>query len=313
MLKEKISIKVPATIANIVCGFDVLGMAVKEPFDEMTVSISAVPGIRIEHLDDFGLPAEAGKNVAGVALEALLNAMESRCAATGQQVPGFDITITKRIMPGSGLGSSAASSMGAVAAANALLNNVFSYSDLVRFAMEGEKLAGGVAHADNVAPCLYGGVTVLNSAKPPQVTAIPAPPLWVAIVHPQIEVKTSDSRRIIKKDVPLKTAIEQWSNIAGLVAGFCTENYKLIGDSLRDVIFEPVRSMLIPGFEEVKEQSLKAGALGGGISGSGPSIFMLCEQERVARQVEKEMKFVYDTMGLPYKTYVTTIKNSPLL
>lgn len=296
-----VKVLVPATIANLVCGFDILGLALQEPQDMMEMSLSDKPGIRIRHMDKFDLPIDPLKNVAGVALQALLNEAKKNI--------GFDITIEKHVKPGSGLGSSAASSAGAVVAANYLLQNIFSKEDLIRFAMFGEKLASGVKHADNIAPCIYGGIILVRSIFPLDIIQLSSPPLYLAIVHPQIEVKTSDARQILRKEVQLKDAIRQWGNIAGLVTGFLKNDYELIGRSLEDVIIEPVRSILIPGFAEVKQKSIEAGALGGGISGSGPSIFMMSKDENVSRTVEKIMKEVYDKIGIEYKTYVTTINN----
>jgi len=221
--------------------------------------------------------------------------------------PGFEITIDKRIKPGSGLGSSAASAAGVVVAVNHLLKNRFSKDDLVRFAMAGEKLASGVKHADNIAPCILGGVTLVRCIFPLDIVKLTAPPMYVTVVHPQIEVKTSDARQILRRQVQLKDAIKQWGNIAGLVAGMLQHDYSLIGRSLEDVIIEPVRSILIPGFDLVKKRCKDAGALGGGISGSGPSIFMLSKEESIARQIEYIMTEVYVELGIEFKTYVTTV------
>jgi len=220
---------------------------------------------------------------------------------------GFDITIEKRIKPGSGVGSSAASAAGSVCAANHLLGNIFSSNDLVQMAMLGEKLASGVKHADNIAPCIFGGVTLIRSILPLDIVKVPSPLLYITVVHPQIEVRTEDARQILKKQILLKDAIRQWGNIAGLVAGLMKNDYDLISRSLEDVLIEPVRSILIPAFAEVKSKSLEAGALGGGISGSGPSIFMLSKNEATAYEVEKAMKEVYTATGIAYHTYVTTI------
>ncbi|MEO6187779.1 MAG: homoserine kinase [Ginsengibacter sp.] len=302
---QSVKVYAPATIANLVCGFDVLGLALNDPKDIMEMTISEKPGIRIRHTDQFNLPEIPEENVAGVALLELMQEIDP--------VIGFDLTIEKQIKPGSGLGSSAASAAGAVVAANELLGNIFSKEDLVRFAMAGEKLASGVKHADNISPCIYGGVTLIRSIFPLDIISLPAPPMFVAVVHPQIEVKTSDAREILRKEVLLKDAIKQWGNIAGLVAGFMKNDYGLISRSLEDVIIEPVRSMLIPGFDEVKKKSAEAGALGGGISGSGPSIFMLCEKEVVANRIEAIMKDVYEKIGLAYYTYVTTINNEGII
>jgi homoserine kinase len=282
-----------------VCGFDILGMALNNPRDVMRMQLSEQPGIRICHDDDHGLSTMPEQNVAGVALQALINELDNP--------PGFELTIDKRIKPGSGLGSSAASAAGAVVAANHLLGNVFSKEKLVQFAMMGEKLASGVKHADNISPCIYGGITLIRSIFPLDIVQLHAPPLFITVVHPQIEVKTSDARQILRKEVQLKNAIRQWGNIAGLVAGLMKNDYGLIGRSLEDVIIEPVRSMLIPGFDKVKSRCREAGSLGGGISGSGPSIFMLSTEESIARQVEYAMTEVYMELGLDFKTYVTTI------
>ena len=222
---------------------------------------------------------------------------------------GFEVIIHKNIKTGSGIGSSAASAAGATVAANLLLVVRFNNEDLVRFAMFGEKVATGVKHADNIAPCIYGGITLIRSIFPLDIISIPAPDLYVTVVHPQIEVKTADARQILRKEVLLKDAIKQWGNIAGLVAGFMKNDRSLIGRSLEDVIIEPVRSILIPGFDEVKQKSKEAGALGGGISGSGPSIFMLSEDESTATDVENVMTEIYERIGIPYHSYVTTINH----
>ncbi|MEN9685969.1 MAG: hypothetical protein RLZZ28_1755 [Bacteroidota bacterium] len=296
---ESVSVHAPATVANMVCGFDVLGFAVNEPYDEMRICFREQPGITIVNEDDYNLPTEPELNVAGAALIAMLEEIN--------EPVGFELHIRKHIKPGSGVGSSAASAAGAVAAANKLLHDRFSNADLVRFAMNGEKVASGVKHADNIAPCIYGGVTLIRSIFPLDIIALSAPPLFVTIVHPQIEVRTSDARSILKQQVLLKDAIRQWGNIAGLVAGLLQSDYDLIGRSLEDVLIEPVRSILIPGFNEIKQRSKDAGALGGGISGSGPSIFMLSKDEVTAKAVEKEMHQVYDRLSLDHHCYVTTI------
>ena len=298
---KKIKVKVPATVANLVCGFDILGMALNDPFDEMELELTEEPVINIKHTDEYNLPEEPEKNVAGVALQALAEAY-------GKPI-GFNLTVHKNIKPGSGLGSSAAGSAGAVVAANYLLDNYFSQNELVRFAMNGEKLASGVKHADNIAPCIYGGVTLIRSVFPLDIIPLSSPLLFVTVVHPQIEVKTSDARQILRKEVLLKDAIKQWGNIAGLVTGFLKSDYDLIGRSLEDVIIEPVRSILIPGFDDVKKRSKEAGALGGGISGSGPSIFMLNKDEQTAQQIKAIMEEVYTKLGVDFKCYVTTVNN----
>jgi homoserine kinase len=296
---KKVTVTCPATIANLVCGFDVLGMCLNDPADTMDVILLEENVIKIKSADGYPLPEDPMLNTAGAPLVEMLKELADPI--------GFEMLIHKHIKPGSGLGSSAASAAGAVVAANALLNNRFSKEDLLRFAMFGEKVASGVKHADNVAPCIYGGITLIRSIHPLDVVELNAPPLFVTVVHPQIEVKTSDARQILRKEVQLKDAIKQWGNIAGLVAGFMKNDYDLIGRSLEDVIIEPVRSMLIPGFQEVKKRCKEAGALGGGISGSGPSIFMLNKEEGIARQTEKIMQEVFTQVGIEFRTYVTTV------
>jgi len=298
-MSEKLTILAPGTVANMVCGFDVLGFALEDPCDEIDIALIPEKRIIIQPDPVYHLPTEPEKNVAGAALLAMLDAMDEPI--------GFDIAIRKHIKPGSGIGSSAASAAGAVVAANHLLKHRFSKEELVQFAMFGEKVASGVKHADNIAPCIYGGITLIRSIFPLDVVALPAPNLHVTIVHPQIEVRTADARAILKQNVLLKDAIKQWGNIAGLVAGIIQNDLPLIGRSLQDHIIEPVRSILIPGFDEIKQRSMAAGALGGGISGSGPSVFMLSADKATALAVEKEMQAVFARIGIDHHTYVTTI------
>lgn len=297
---EQIKIFTPATIANVSCGFDVLGLALDTVGDEMIIKKVAKKGVTITKIIGQNLPLETYKNVAGVAALALLS--ETNCEF------GFEIEIIKNIKPGSGIGSSAASSAGAVWAINEILGKPFNTTDLVRFAMEGERLATGVAHADNVAPALFGGFTLVRSYQPLDVISIPTPnELYATVIHPQIEVKTSDAREILKTTVSLKDAIKQWGNVGGLISGLYTEDYDLIGRSLEDYIIEPIRSILIPAFDTVKQQSLKAGALGCGISGSGPSIFALSKGEETAKKVADAMKMVYEKVGIDYDIHVSKI------
>jgi homoserine kinase len=329
-VNQWIKIKAPATVANMVCGFDILGFAVNNPYDEMEMRLvqrsAGQAAITIINIDDYNLPTDPEKNVAGAALIALIEeytansiiekslSAESDSATKNDLIDfsiiGFEVKINKLIKPGSGVGSSAASSAGAVVGANYLLGNPFSKDDLVRFAMNGEKVASGVKHADNIAPCIHGGVTLVRSIFPLEIVALPSPTLFVTIVHPQIEVRTADARSILKHNVQLKDAIKQWGNIAGLVAGLMKGDYDLIGRSLEDVIIEPVRSILIPGFDDLKKACKAVGALGGGISGSGPSIFFLSKEKETALAVEQEMKKLYEGLGLAHHTYVTTINST---
>lgn len=298
-MNKMIKVFPPGTVANLVCGFDVLGLCLHEPADEMELTLNNSGIVTITSADGYDLPSNPALNTAGAPLLEMMQQLNRGI--------GFEVVIKKNIKPGSGVGSSAASAAGAVVAANHLLGNIFSKEEMVSFAMFGEKAASGVKHADNVAPCIYGGITLIRGIFPLDIVSIPAPELWVTVVHPQIEVRTSDARQILKKQVLLKDAIKQWGNIAGLVAGFMKNDYGLIGRSLEDVIIEPVRSILIPGFDEVKKRSKDAGALGGGISGSGPSVFMLSKDEQTAQAVKNEMYAVYNSIGLDHHVYVTKI------
>jgi homoserine kinase len=297
---EAIKIFCPATIANVSCGFDVLGLALDSVGDEMVVRKTREKGIKITKLVGQDLPTETHLNVAGVAGLALLTESDYQ--------GGFELEIYKNIKPGSGIGSSAASSTGAVWAMNHLLGSPFSPLELVRFSMEGERLASGVAHADNVAPAIFGGFTLVRSYTPLDIIKIHTPAeLYATVIHPQIEVRTSDSRRILKTTISLEDGIKQWGNVGGLIAGLYTEDYALIGRSLEDHIVEPIRSILIPGFDKVKSESLGAGALGCGISGSGPSIFALSKGPENAEKVAAAMKAVYQKIGIAHDIHVSKI------
>lgn len=297
---KSIRVFCPGTIANVSCGFDVLGLSLAGVGDYMTVTQTTIKGITISEILGQDLPLETTQNVAGVAGLALLEALGSDA--------GFDIKINKRIKAGSGIGSSAASSAGAVWAINYLLGNPFTTKELIPFAMEGERLASGVAHADNVAPALLGGFSLVRSTDPLDVISLPSPSeLYATVIHPQIEIKTADSRRILKSNLSLKDAITQWGNVGGLVAGLYREDYELIGRSLQDVVIEPVRSILIPGFNEIKVAALNAGALGGGISGSGPSVFALSKGKDKALKVADAIRLAYEPFGISFDIHISNI------
>jgi homoserine kinase len=299
MAFKKVKVAAPATVANLVCGFDILGLCLHDPYDIMEVELLQEKKILVKSADGYPLPEDPALNTAGAPLIEMLKELDEEI--------GFSVLIHKRIKPGSGVGSSAASAAGAVVAANHLLGNRFTKDELVQFAMFGEKVASGVKHADNITPCIFGGVTLIRSIFPLDIVPLSSPPLFVTVIHPQIEVKTADARAILKQQILLKDAIKQWGNIAGLVAGFLQNDYELIGRSLEDYLIEPVRSILIPGFDELKAACKAAGALGGGISGSGPSIFMLSKEKATAEKVENVMKTFYTTLGIDFHTYLTTI------
>jgi len=299
---DSVRVHAPATVANVVCGFDCLGFALAEPYDEIVVRKIGEPVIRISHLDDFGLPTDPERNVAGVALRAMLDAVDADF--------GFEVEITKNIKPGSGIGSSSASSCGAVAAADHLLGGRFTKAELVNFAMEGEKLASGARHADNVAPCIFGGFTLVRSTEPLDIVQLKFPPLFAVVIHPQIEIKTADARAVLPKQIQLSDAVKQWSNVGSLVAALAAGDLELLARSMEDHIVEPARRSLIPNFDQVKEASLATGALGGGISGSGPSIFMLCEARKIAEAVLDAMAEAYDPTGIDFQIHVSEISST---
>jgi len=297
---EEIKVFCPATIANVSCGFDVLGLALDAVGDEMIVRKTSEKGITITKILGQKLPLETNLNVSGVAGLALLEKSDYQ--------GGFEIEIDKKIKPGSGIGSSAASSAGAVWAMNELLGKPFSNLELVQFAMQGEKLASDVAHADNVAPAIYGGFTLVRSYKPLDIVSIPTPSeLFATVIHPQIEIKTSDSRKILKTNITLEKGIQQWGNVGGLIAGLFKNDYDLIGRSLEDHIVEPIRSILIPSFDDIKSNAMEVGALGCGISGSGPSIFALSKGENTAQAVAESMKETYRDIGIPFDIHVSKV------
>jgi len=296
---HEVTVLAPATVANVVCGFDCLGFALAAPCDEMTVRKIDERAIRIINRDDYGLPTEPEQNVAGVALQALMDEAQIEF--------GFEVEVTKRIKPGSGIGSSSASSAGAVVAANKLINGRFSNLELVQFAMEGEFLASGSRHADNVAPCIYGGFTLVRSSEPLDIVSLNFPQMFATVIHPQIEIKTAEARALLPKEVPLKDAVRNWSNLGAFVAALAKGDYELLSRSMEDTIVEPARRSLIPHFDQVKTASFEAGAIGGGISGSGPSIFMLSKTQQIAEDVKTAMDSVYNKTNIGFNIYISKI------
>ena len=299
-MNKEIKIFSPATVANVACGFDVLGFCLDTIGDDMVIRQTAKKGIRITKIVGYDLPYETEKNVAGVSALAMYNDLLPDC--------GFEIEIYKNIKPGSGIGSSSASAAGSVYGMNELLGRPLDKTKLTYFAMKGEALASQCEHADNLAPAIFGGFTLVKSACPLQVLELPTPAdLYATLIHPQIEIKTSESRAILPKDIPLQNAIAQWANLGSLVHALHTSDYKLIKDALNDVVIEPFRKQLIPYFDSVKTAVLEAGALGCAISGSGPSIFALSKGAATAKNVEKAMHHVYSKSDIRFETYVSKI------
>lgn len=299
---EEIKIFSPASVANVSCGFDVLGFCLDPVGDEMIIRKTKTPGVKISKILGQNLPLEVKKNVAGVAAEAMLSENHSTF--------GFEIEIHKKIKPGSGIGSSAASAAGAVYGINELMGKPLSAHDLIQYAMEGECLASGSPHADNVAPVLLGGFTLVRSTKPLDVIKLPCPSELKAIVlHPKIELKTMHAREILKNNVPLKKAINQWGNLAAFISSLYTEDYDLMSRSLVDEIVEPMRSLLIPEFEEVKKAVMHAGALGFGISGSGPSVYALAKGIKDANSIADAMICNIKKIGIDFEVHKSSINN----
>ena len=299
---DQIEIFCPGSVANISCGFDVLGFCLDPIGDIMRVTKTVTPGITIGTITGQDLPKDPQKNVASVAAIALLNAHPSKY--------GFRIDIEKKIKPGSGIGSSAASAAGAVFAINELMGRPCSRNELVQFAMAGEALASGAAHADNLAPVLLGGFTLVRSNASLDIIKLPSPPELVAtVIHPKIELKTIHSRAILKKTIPLDKAVQQWGNLGAFVSALYTNDYALLSRSLKDKVIEPYRAMLIPKFKEVKAAAIKAGALGSGISGSGPSIYALSRGIKIAEEVGVAMKTQFEELELEYEVHISKINN----
>ena len=302
MKLQEIEIFAPATVANISCGFDVMGCCLDSIGDTMILRKTSKKGIHISKIIGEILPMEPEKNVAGVAIIAMLKACEV------QPDFGFEIEIYKNIKPGSGIGSSAASAAGAVYAANELMGKPFSNHELIPFAAEGERAACGAPIADNVAPALLGGFTLVKETEPIKVIELPSiEGLYATIIHPQIEIKTSLSRDILPQTVSLNKAIKQWANVGSFVHSLHTQDHELFASSLKDYIVEPHRSKLIPKFDEVIKTAIEAGALGGGISGSGPSIFTFSRDKQVAENVSLEIHKVYKNTNIPFHVYTSKI------
>jgi len=301
---ESIRVFAPATVANVSCGFDILGFALNNPGDELILKKNNSGGVKIVEItgDDGKLPVDPDKNSASAVIIRILRHLNSSL--------GIDIYLHKKMPLGSGLGSSAASSVAAAYAINALMDYSLEIKDVLKFAMFGEEVACGSEHADNVAPALYGGFVLIRSYDPLDVIKLPAPDeLYATVIHPQIEIKTKDARDILKKEIQLKNAIKQWGNVGGLISGLYESDYDLIGRSMEDHIIEPIRSILIPGYPEVKKVALESGVLGCGISGSGPSVFSLSKGRQTAEGASEKMNEEFKKIGIESDIYVSRVNN----
>jgi homoserine kinase len=284
-----IAVYAPGSVSNVACGFDVLGFALGEPGDVVIASQQDGPGVTIAaiHGDGGRLPLDAVRNTAGAATLALLRALET--------TRGVSLVIHKGLPLASGVGSSGASAVAAVVAANELLGRPAPLDLLLACAMAGEEAGCGASHPDNVAPSLYGGFVLARSAHPPDIVRLPVPAgLACAVLHPHVEVQTAAARALLGDQVPLKDAVRQWGNLAGLVAALFTSDRALLSRSLEDVVAEPKRAVLVPGFYAVKAAALSAGALGCSLSGSGPSIFALCASLDDAAKAGEAMQRAFD-------------------
>jgi len=292
----------PATVSNVACGFDVLGFALEAPGDRVTARL--VPsGVTIDRIEgDAGrLPLDAARNTAGVAALALLTTLGER--------RGVALTITKGLPLSSGLGGSAASAAAAVVAVDAVLGAKTPLDTLIVCALEGERLGAGSAHADNIAPCLCGGFVLVRRPNPPDVIRLPVPAGLIAvIVHPDLEIETARARALLGTTVPLADAVRQWANLGALVDALHRGDFAQISRSLEDTIAEPRRAPLVPGFSMIKRAAADAGALGSSLSGSGPSLFALCQGPQVAARVAAAMTEAVKThIGGEPQTYISAI------
>lgn len=300
----------PATVANVGCGFDIFGLALEYPGDEVSLCRVDEPGVHIASIegDEGRLPLEAAENTAGKSLLAMLAHLDA----------GFGIRMTlKKQMPiGSGLGSSAASSVASVFALNNMLRSPLSLELLLHFAIEGERItSGGSVHLDNIAACLYGGFVLIRDREPADIVRIPVPDdLFITIMHPMIEVKTSESRRMIKANISLPQAVTQWGNVAGVITALFLKDYDLLKRSMRDVIIEPVRAMLIPHFYTLRDTAMDLGAYGFGISGSGPSVFAISRSRQKAEEIGDALRNLMLGKGIDNDIYVSVVnKQGPRL
>jgi homoserine kinase len=300
--RKRTSAFAPATVANVVCGFDVFGFAIDNPGDVVHVSWKEEPGVFITKIvgDGGKLPLEANKNTAGVAV---IQFLEKAGIAKG-----VELELHKNLPLGSGMGSSASSAVAALVAINQLAGAPYSKRELMPFAMEAERVACGSAHADNIAPSLLGGFVLIRSYHPLDIISIPFPDyLCCVLVHPNIELKTKDARQLLKPTVLLQDAVQQWGNTAGMVAGLMKSDNELIARSMTDLVAEPARALLIPGYDMVKVAAKKAGAIGCGISGSGPTMFALCNDLSKAKEIGTSMISAFELAGLTSEMYISKL------
>lgn len=301
---KHINIFAPGTVANLGCGFDVMGLTLDGVGDLLEIGVEeGAEGLSIHNRSGISLPENLDDNVVTPAIRAML-------AAYGHPVR-VEVTILRKIAPGSGIGSSAASSAAAVYGVNELLGRPFPIERLVEFAMQGEALLGGVAHADNVGPALMGGVVLIRGYEPFDIVRLPVPDnFFYAVVHPDIVVSTKEARAVLPREIPLSQAVTQWGNVGGLVAGFALRDVSLIGRSMHDVVVEPYRKGFIPGYDLLKESVLALGALAMNIAGSGPSVFALAADYGTAERIVSVMERHFADLGIGSKVYAGRVSNA---
>ena len=300
MENKKVKVFAPGTVANMGCGFDVMGMALDGVGDVLEVSFSEGDGLEICNESGVELPSDLEKNVITPAVRAFM-------AAWGVK-KSVHVKVLKKILPGSGIGSSAASSAAAVVGLNELAGRPLTPEQLVVFAMEGEKLISGTAHADNVAPAVLGGIVFMRGYGPLDMVKLPVPDSFCfSVVHPHIMVSTKEARDVLRKEIPMRDAVAQWGNVGGLVAGLLTSDMELIGRSMKDVIAEPYRKGFIPGYDSLKNECFKNGALAVNISGSGPSVFALSDSMEKAQAVGRAMAAHFGSLGVEADLYVSHV------
>lgn len=309
-MKRSIKVFAPATVANVVCGFDVLGFAVNEPGDEVIMRLTDKPGVSLLKVtgDEGRLPLDPDKNTVSAIVKHYLQQI-------GHPDAGIEIELHKKMPIGSGLGSSSASTVAGLFAINKLFDNQLSNKELVPFAMKGEELACGYGHADNVAPALLGGFVLVRSYSPLDIISLPFPAdLHAAIVYPEVDVPTKDARQMIRSKVYLKDAVTQWGNVAGLVSGLFMNDYELIGRSMTDVLVEPTRAILIPDFYTLRTIAMEAGAIGFGISGSGPSVFALTKDEQTAKKITQNLQQHLKNLSINSLAFISEVnKKGPVI
>ena len=300
MENKTIRVFAPASTANLGCGFDVMGMALDGVGDVLRMSVGDGDSLVINNESGMNLPSDIEKNVITPAVRAFM-------AAAGKKA-AVEITVEKKILPGSGIGSSAASSAAAVFGLNELFDRPFTVKELVDFAMQGEKLISGTAHADNSAPAVMGGIVFIRGYEPLDIVSLPVPDSFCfSVVHPHIMVSTKEARDVLRKEIPMREAVTQWGNVGGLVAGIMTGDMPLIGRSMRDVVVEPYRKGFIPGYDDLKAACMATGALAVNISGSGPSVFALSDSLETAERVGKTMKAHFDALNIENDLYVSHV------